>query len=440
MAEKFQSFRELLSFRRDCPLPALRCCEDGGPSALSYGELYELVMEKSAEYRAQPWGSVLHVADSTCESIVAMLAASIAGKTVIMADGRLDDKMLQRLCTLTRAQQCFCDAELDALLRPLLSPAEGHSVDGEGDLLFFTSGTCESSKAVVLSSRSLCYSAWNGQSLLPCGEGDVILSVLPLAHVFGFVCAMLWGFAYGACIALGRGLRYIAEDCALYKPTIISAVPSLAEFLMRLGAVNAELRTMLIGSAPCTEQLIEQYRAQGVSVRFGYGLTETASGVALSTSDEEPFAMTLCPDTEIRIAEDGEVLLKSSCMMRGYLGYPPAGEWLSTGDVGYLDDLNRLHISGRKKDILVLPSGNKIFCAEYESSLKALIGPWDVAVIQRDNAPTAVFSGDKDRDVCTEAFNEFNRTLPRELQLRAMEFRREPLPRTALGKLRRYEI
>ena len=102
--------------------------------------------------------------------------------------------------------------------------------------------------------------------MLPCGEGDVILSLLPLSHVFGFVCSMLWGLAYGAAIALGRGVRHMFDDCKYFNPTILPAVPSLMEILYRKQVLNKGLRVVLIGAAPLSQEVTGALREAGLKV------------------------------------------------------------------------------------------------------------------------------------------------------------------------------
>ena len=103
-----------------------------------------------------------------------------------------------------------------------------------------------------------------------------------------------------------------------------------------------------------------------MQVSFGYGLTETSSGVAISVpggSSFDPFALAVCPEDTVALASDGEILISSpSCMMKGYYKHPEdtaavlKGNLLFTGDIGKWDENGRLHVIGRKKEILSLYS------------------------------------------------------------------------------------
>ncbi|MBQ4303117.1 MAG: AMP-binding protein, partial [Lachnospiraceae bacterium] len=198
-----------------------------------------------------------------------------------------------------------------------------------------------------------------------------------------------------------------------------------------------------------------------LAVSFGYGLTETSSGVAISvpgTLDFDPFAMEICPEDTVVLAEDGEILVSSeSCMMKGYYGHPEDTEKvlkdgiLSTGDLGRFDEKGRLRIIGRKKEILVLRDGTKIFLPEYEARIGAALPGKDFTVLEKDGRPVLVLS-DKEaasapeshvakvRALIQSQLKEIMASLPRGQQLGGILFTAFPLPRTATGKVKRWEI
>ena len=242
---KFQSFSDMLS---NCAAlypdrPALISVY----GVVTYAGLVSRVREKASEFQRDPRGCVAMIAPASAEWIITMFASVIAGKRTVLLDHTLPAESLSQLIRHTEADRLFLDeslfdkeelAAVNAALNPTQSSdskcSDSNRSDspGEGDLLFFTSGTTEMSRAVVLTSRSLCSSVWNGQQLLPCTHEDIILSLIPLVHVFGFVCTMLWPISQGAAVALGRGMRYFTQDPKFYKPTILPAVPSLAQFLL----------------------------------------------------------------------------------------------------------------------------------------------------------------------------------------------------------------
>ena len=438
---RFDSFEHLLShFALSTPdAPALRY--EG--TTLSFAALFQSVQKRAEELRKGGKSCLGVLCDGSLENVIEIFAASLAGLQIVLLDASLEADVLKTLIRYTDVDLLWGDEELcDELSLALMAGVK----DGRGKILFFTSGTTERAKAVVLTDRSLCQSAWNGSAKLPLSPDDTLLCLLPLGHVFGFVCGLLWGLSCGACVALGRGARHYLDDCDFYRPTAVSVVPLLLGFLLKQKCINPELKLVLVGAGDCPPALLQAAGALGIRVSFGYGLTETSSGVAISVSGD-PYAMEVCPDDTITLAEDGEILIEApNCMMQGYYKRPDATRAVlrhgvfHTGDLGRFDEEGKLHITGRKKDILVLPDGTKIFLPEYESALMQALGHTELAVTLRGERPLLVYSGEGDREKLREKLGELMRTLPRGQQIADILITDEPLPRTATGKIKRWEL
>ena len=437
MYRKFSSFEELVSDMSTRDGVAIRYAgEDDIVRDISYSGFAEMIREETLRVKAECSGVEVVIAEQTPDSIISIFAHVISGCDIIVADPMVPEEITARASKAAEASKAAREAMPGG--------------KGEGELLFFTSGTTSSSKIVRLTSQSFCTSAWSGQSMLACGEDDVILSILPLAHVFGFVCSMLWGLAYGATIALGRGVRHLVDDALFIDPTILPAVPTLINAMLRFDALNPGLRVALIGAAPCTPEVTAALREKGIKVYLGYGLTETSSGIAITQDLDEPEALYPCPGADFRIEEDGEVTIATPCMMQGYIGAEPMfeGDRFFTGDLGWFDDKGRLHLKGRKKDVLLMADGTKIFCPEYEENLEHLTGLPDLGVTMK-NGRAVLVAGSLSNDPATEAdmrakllktVGEYNRSLQRSQQIYDVIVRAEPLPRTATGKIKRYEL
>lgn len=449
---KFRNFHELLqrnaalypdraAFRYDC---------GEGITVRTHSEVLSDVESRRKRIASLPQGAVALYAQNTYNWITDMFASVIEGRQTVLIDPSVDGELLQKVVLYADVTNILTDdftAEEAEKLK--MSDAAVPPSEGEGDMLFFTSGTTGASKAAVLTSRSLCASAWNGNDKLPCLPDDNLLAVLPFCHVFGFVCSLLWPLSQGACVSLSRGLRRLHEDCGYFCPTIISAVPSLLGFLLARQALNPELRVILVGASPADARSLAAAKSLGIEVHFGYGLTETSSGVAISTGDD-PFSMEVCRDGRITLAEDGEILVYCpECMMKSYYKLPDATAEvlhdgvLSTGDLGEFDADGYLHITGRKKDMLILPNGNKIYLPEWEAELQAFIGVDEVALTMKDGVVTAVCvskDGKYDRNTLGAKINEFNRTKPFDKQITAAVPTAAPLPRTATGKIKRWML
>ncbi|MCR4607305.1 MAG: acyl--CoA ligase [Oscillospiraceae bacterium] len=438
---RFEGFEHLLShYAKLTPdAPALRYEN----RALSYSSLYDAVIRRSSELRDTGKTCIGILSDGSIDCVVEIFSANLAGMQIVMLDASLDIAMLMQLIRYTDIDMLWGDEDLTEELLPALT---GGVKDGEGRMLFFTSGTTARSKAVVLTDHSLCQSAWNGSAKLPLSPEDTLLCLLPLGHVFGFVCGLLWGLSCGSSVALGRGARHYLDDCDHYRPTAVSVVPMLMGFLLKQRCINPELRLILVGAGDCPAALLKSAAAAGLRVSFGYGLTETSSGVAISVSGD-PFAMEICPDDTITIADDGEILIQApTCMMQGYYKMPDDTAAVlkdgvfHTGDLGMFDADGKLHITGRKKDMLVLPDGTKIFLPEYEAPLMQALGSTELAVILREGRPALVFSGEADPGDISEKLRDLMRTLPRGQQIAEIIVTADPLPRTATGKIKRWEL
>ena len=441
---KFSSFEELVNDFLTRDGIAIRCGDmEGETSEVSYRDFGEMIISESFHVKAECSTVEVVRYEQTVDSLVDIFAHVLAGCDVIIADPRVPEGFSEFAATAAEAARTVRENQRDEFGR-----LKGKG--GEGELLFFTSGTTSSSKIVRLTSRSLCTSAWSGQSMLSCGKGDVILSNLSLSHAYGFVCAMLWGLTYGATVALGRDVHRFTGDALFFKPTILPAVPSQIADMLDKEALNPELRVVLIGGAPCPKFLTERLREKGIDVYVGYGLTETSSGIAITQDLDEPEAMYPCPDADIRIEEDGEISVATPCMMQGYLGREPMFEdgRFYTGDLGWFDEKGRLHLKGRKNDVLVLSDGDKIFCPEYEEDLENICSLPDLAVVLKDGEAVLV-AGTCPKDPAIAAdikkklvreVDKFNRSIPHSRQISDIIMTSEHLPRTVTGKLKRYEL
>ena len=348
---RFQSFEELLRHWAEASPSGTALCGEG--TELSFRDLLERVLRRADELKQTGKSCLGLLSDGSVDCVTELFAANLAGLQVVMLDESAPEAVLRGLIAYTDVDLLWGDRELCEELEGSLTRGVA---DGKGKILFFTSGTTERAKAVVLTDRSLCQSAWNGSAKLPLQPEDRLLCMLPLGHVFGFVCGLLWGLSCGAAVALGRGARHYLDDMKYFRPTAVSLVPRLLGFLLQQGCMNDELKLILVGAGDCPPQLLQAVQAMGIRLSFGYGLTETSSGVAISVGGD-PYAMEICPDDTVTLAPDGEILIQApTCMMQGYYKWPQYTEQvlhdgvLSTGDLGFFDENGRLHVTGRKKD------------------------------------------------------------------------------------------
>lgn len=445
---RFRDFKEMIGYwAHETPdAPAMTFEYKGERCAMDYAHLSAEVETRAGELSGQgPRCVGFLLGSSGAHLAIRLLAAVRAGLRVVLLDEDAPIDLLKEQIRICGVDSLEGDPELVDELTPFLCPVQ--MTERCHRLLFFTSGTTQRAKAVVLTEESLCVSAYNGGALLPLSPEDTLLCALPLNHVFGFVCGMLWGLSCGACVALGRGVRHYMDDFDFYRPTAVSLVPLQLSFLMKNHCLNPELKLVLIGAGDCPLEYLVAARQQGLRVSYGYGLTETSSGVALSVGGDV-MAMDVCPDYTVTIAEDGEVLIEApGAMMEGYYNQPEdtaavlIDGVLHTGDLGTLDGEGRLYLTGRKKEMLVFRDGTKIFLPEYEKELRSALGPRELAVVRSEQGPVLVLTGEeKERSAVSAALAPLMAQKPRGQQLRGILFRGGSLPRTATGKVKRWEL
>ena len=438
--KRYKTFLEMLK-SQDKDSPALVFDEGNEIKSLTYGEFVKKILSTPINKSAN---SVGIVCENNLETVLNIFAYVNAKKQVVLLNSMDHIDLLKAQVQAADVDYLVGRKDILAELSPSL--VNNSNVKGKGNILFFTSGTTMNNKAVVLTEKSLCASAYNGGACLPLEKSDTLLSILPLSHVFGFVWSLLWGLSFGVKVALGRGYRHLLVDGAYFQATVISLVPQMAAFMAINKTFNKELRMILIGAGPCPKTILDLIKASHIRVSFGYGLTETSSGVALSIGDD-PEAMTICPDDKIQIASDGEILISSpTCMMQGY--YKNSEEtnktiidgYLHTGDLGKIDENGLLHITGRKKDILLLSDGTKIFCPQYEGELLPLLPKSDFAIALIENQVQLFIKTEMEQKEVDEKIQNFNLSKPRGQRISKINFVMSALPRTQTGKIKRWAL
>ena len=433
---RFASFWSMLE-SVDPSRPCFEFASAEGKAILTYGQ----VLQQVRDYPLPKEHSVGIFATTSPAAAIALLA--LIGKRRVILLNPEDNEGTLALQIASSHVDCLIgeDEELIESLAPHIYHGEH---DEDNDVLFFTSGTTSKAKAVQLTESSLCSAAYNGGSLLPLSPEDSMFCCLPLSHVFGFVCSFLWPLSFGAKICLGRGLRSVFFDFDFFRPTVASLVPQMAGFLAMKRLFNPELKLILIGAGDCPDAILGLIKSLGIRVSFGYGLTESSSGIALSLGDD-PRAMTICPDYEVRLGDDGEILVKSATtLMKGYYHDPEHSEatlkdgYLHTGDLGKIVD-GKLFITGRKKEILVFNDGSKLFLPEFEQELSARLGPEsDFALVQRKDGTVALYIH-RPTEV-EHIVDEWNKGLPLSHRVNKIIYAPSPLPRTKTNKVQRYLI
>jgi len=384
--------------------------------------------------------------------------------------------------------------------------------------LIYTSGTTGPPKGCMLTHRNLVTAATCVVEGLQ-SPGDVVLLFLPLAHSYGRLAHQA-ALSRGSTIACVADVARVPEALATVRPTILPAVPRVYEKIHantlgeieragglrrriglwalgvgartsragRAGApvprvlalqerladrlvfakvrerLGGRLRLGISGAAPISPDVIEFFHALGVPVIEGYGLTETSSSTTLNEPDDFRIGTVgrAVDHTELRLAEDGEILIHSDSVFAGYYKEPEATAealtedgWLRTGDVGEIDADGFLRITDRKKDLIITAGGKNIAPQNLENALKAsrfvsqaiVLGdrrPYVTALLTLDE-PEVASSGRDPQALVQELVDDVNRDRTRVEQIKRFvvlprDFSQEEGEVTPTLKLRRRVI
>lgn len=288
--------------------------------------------------------------------------------------------------------------------------------------LFFTSGTTDLAKGVMLSHKNLASDMYLATSVLNIKHGDRVLSILPIHHTYECTCGFLLMLYMGATIAFCEGLKHISNNLKEVKPTILLVVPLLLETMYKkvwatiekkgitkkvkfalaltdflkifginlkkklfkdvLEAFGGEIRYAIAGGAAVDPDVLKGLKRFGMVTIQGYGLTESAPIAALNQEHNNRDAAIGLPLPEVQLEivnpdEEGvgEIRIKGPNVMMGYYEDPELTAtvlkdgWFYSGDIGYEDKDGFFYITGRKKNVIITKNGKNVFPEEVEAYL-----------------------------------------------------------------------
>jgi long-chain acyl-CoA synthetase len=331
----------------------------------------------------------------------------------------------------------------------------------------YTSGTTGPPKGCVLSHGNYraIIDMVEQRASLDADAGDVVYLYLPLAHSYALLLQLLV-FDLGVTLAyFGGDTKQIIGELAEVKPTYLPSVPRIFEKIYTLVSANADpeelagavrvgmqvrelqhagrpipaelqgpfeeadeqlfknvraafggrLREAVSGAAPIAKEILEFFFACGVPVMEGYGMTETATAATACSPEAHRFGSVgkPFPGVEVKIAEDGELLIKGPNIFQGYHNNADASfgavedGWLHTGDLGRIDEDGFVYIVGRKKDIIITAGGKNLTPANIENDLKqcrwisqaVMHGdqrPYPVALVTLDEEEIPIYAREHD--------------------------------------------
>jgi long-chain acyl-CoA synthetase len=257
--------------------------------------------------------------------------------------------------------------------------------------------------ASIQAGGTIAFSAGDSRALLS-ELAEVAPTFLPsvprvFEKVYAAVTRDLGPMALRDAVRIGSEVESLRRSGAEIPAQLLAAHEQLdAHLFSRVrGAFGGRLRVAITGAAPIAPEILDFLWACGVPVMEGYGMTETASAISIGTIDAHVFGTVgrPLPGVEVRIAGDGEILVRGENVFRGYHNNADTSfggvvdGWLHTGDLGTLDAGGFLSITGRKKDIIITAGGKNIAPANLENDLKR--SPWiSHAVMHGDRRPYPV--------------------------------------------------
>lgn len=363
-------------------------------------------------------------------------------------------------------------------------------------LLVFTSGTTGMSKGVMLSENNLISQVNYGLEV--CHVLNVGLSVLPLCHTYEAVVDVLSSIHCRSTMCINTSLKQVLADFKLYKPDYIIIVPLFAElfinninrgiakqgkekkfrfgirltrFLRKFGIdirrkvfadvlneFGGNLKLIICGGAAIRKEVGEFFDDLGITLIGGYGITECSPLVSVNTFEDNSFGSVghRLPCVEWKIDDpdsdgEGEILIKGDNVMLGYYKEPEKTEdafadgWFRTGDFGRITADDKLIITGRKKNLIVLNNGKNIFPEEIENLIMGIPYITEVIVKSKRNSVgdetgliAEIFCDERQDMTEAEILNDINATLshlPSYKHIIELQLRDEPFRKTTSRKI-----
>ena len=365
-------------------------------------------------------------------------------------------------------------------------------------LINYTSGSTGSPKGVMLNGRSLSNNVETGMQMLPVDPGQRLVSMLPLAHMFGQVCEFLYPLCSGTHIyfltksptpsillkAMQEVKPYIVVTVPLviekiYKKNInpllsrkvvkfLWSVPLTGRFIRRkvrkalTTAFGGQLRYFICGGAPISPDVEACMKEIKFPISVGYGMTEC--GPLIGGNPPKYFVAhsggVPVPNMEVMIAEPdpygvGEILVRGENVMMGYYKNEEAtiaaftdDGWMRTGDLGCMDKHKNIFIKGRNKTMILGASGQNIYPEEIEDKLNNLEGVGESIIVEREGRLVGLVFPDEQvsrrlsiedlRELMKQNVQKLNKLIPGYSQVSDIEIKDEPFEKTPKKSIKRF--
>lgn len=498
MFENISTINELLCLTSDYygEKPIFSYLKDGKIYSVSYSDFAKQVnaVAKSLILNGITNSQISIVSENSYECILWAYAVPLSGNVLVMLDNltSIQDKdyMVHHSDTscliYSASNQPFCDyikennknvthiicIETDTkdYLSSELEVALPNTDGTEMSYIFYTSGTTGKPKGVMQSQINLLrndlYFTYSFKMK------DSVYLMLPISHILTFANVVLASMYPGANIFISAGLKHIWSEMQAFRPYCAFAVPAVLSYFdktinvtsqelmktshiidnlsARKKAVNElfgeNFKIFITGGAPLNLDIAKRIQALDILVLNGYGLTETCGSITVNPNDDNRLGSVgrINFNSEAKVIE-GELAFKSPYLFKGYYKDLEAtkevfdGEWFLSGDLGYIEDYY-VFITGRKKNVIVLPNGKNISPEELETEMLKIEEIKEVIVCEQDGKLTAKVYSEHDEKIIRNKINEMNKHLSSYKQIENIVFYAEEFPKTASKKIKRGEI
>ena len=489
-------------------------CADEEMPYVRGSELYGLCKKAAAVLDAIPVGRhIALLGPSSTAWLAAYFAVLSAGRVIVplhdgMQQQELEDCLRLADCgvllydgrrgetaaALARAVSGLRLMELHAFIEKLREETREALPELKADsvaAMYFTSGTTGKSRCVMLTHRNMGAQISAVTEVLPLSETDVGLSLFPLSHTFEMMTHVAGALHCGGTLYLNESVRTVKKNLREKRPTILVAVPLILQTLRKeilntakkqgrlkqlhkavrlsgalqkigldmsgrlFGEVTAllggRLHTIICGGAALDPELIRFFRALGIEVLQGYGITECSPVVSVNRPGKNVVGSVGQPLPCCEVKIDGrEICVRGDSVSPGYYRDAQATSesfrdgWFHTGDLGRLDRKGNLFFEGRVKNLIILANGENVSPEELEEKLYQTEGILDAAVYEKDGRITAELFVDRamipDLSAAWRVVSPINRSLASFKQVGEIVLRETEFEKTATRKIKRYKL
>ncbi len=444
----------------------------------TYNQLYDNVAKRRDFIYAQGFSEgakIAVMARNDLDAMELLLAIATAGYTYIMLPNALNHEALMGISMKFELAGMFVAKEFMPLADGLPCKVFPSSSTGEKmaeaanvtkdtiAAIYFTGGTTGSPKGAVMTHGAMMRGAFNGVFQ----PGKVMhkryIVMLPLSHIFGSIKSFLACLYTGSVVYACTDMRAAVGDIPIVKPHVLVLVPGLVDIIFSIAKLKGkeflgDLETIVCGAAPVPPRLMKIAEEMGICMCAGYGLTECANlSFANANTDKNPNSMgKVYPEQEYKVV-NGELWLKGDNLMNEYYKDSEATAavfedgWFKTGDLVEFDEEDNIYITGRIKNLIILPNGENVSPEEIEELFYKEIMVKDCLVCEMElNGNTVIgieilpfeaacqgMSEEEVKDKLQEITDKINKMLPPFKRVLKMVVRTEDFKRTQAMKIAR---